>query len=204
MTHDQPTATPRTDAEEFFLPPEAANCIEPPQNDGVVESKYARTLERELSSAQAALAEAKAEVAALKAMLDKCTPLNVEERAYLGTLRDREEISKATNDQLRSEVERLNNVLAINKSDTDHIITSQRTNLVELRARVAELELELAETYAVMYAWQGKAADALKHITIVADSLNSNDPRHKPHKDSIEVVCTALKAKEILSNERQD
>lgn len=53
------------------------------------------------------------------------------------------EKAEAERDQLRAEVERLNGVLAINKADTDHIITSQRTNLVELRARVAELSSHL-------------------------------------------------------------
>lgn len=91
-------STPRTDQEQ---------ARDWPMQQGAVSADFARTLERELTSAQAALTAAKAEIAALRAVLAKCTPLNIEERAYLGTLRDRETAYQATIDALRAEVEKL-------------------------------------------------------------------------------------------------
>jgi len=96
-----------------------------------------------------------AELSKVQVQLESvCNSMQREAEQYRETLiriTERAEKAEADNAQLRAEIERLNNVLAINKSDTDHIIISQRTNLVQLRAHAAELEKDKARLDKIDY-----------------------------------------------------
>ena len=154
------TVTPRTDAaliDELVCADGQTAFIK----GKTVPADFARTLERELAAA-------KAEIAALRAMLAKCTPLDVGERAELGNLCDRETAYQATIEHLRAEVEafKANNRYMRGHTAgyeearsefeprlrTEEVLhKSARAERDQLRARVAELETVVAKAGSIAF-----------------------------------------------------
>lgn len=141
MTPDQPTAT-ATDYPAYLADtPNALQKFESMRTRRISDMtelwQYVAAQERELSSAQAALAEAKAEVARLneRAELDQTT-------AAENTVNDTAELTA-----LRAELQQIADTLPKRSHDTIGAAKDVMEDLAELRARVAELQRLLGEVY---------------------------------------------------------